>query len=291
MPLPYRWLTSLMVRYNGSSLLIDCGEGTQIAIKEKGWSFKPIDVICFTHYHGDHISGLPGMLLTMGNADRTEPLTLIGPKGLERVVGALRVIAPELPFKIIYKEIMGREQVFEMNGYRLKAFRVNHNVPCYGYTIEVDRAGRFDVARAEAAGIPKRFWGILQKGETVVEDGRVFTPDMVLGPARKGLKIAYATDTRPTDSMKENARGADLFVCEGMYGEKEKLKKAKEYKHMTFYEAAEIAKAAGVKEMWLTHYSPSLSYPEEYMKDVWAIFGGAMAAKDGQTTELVFEEA
>ena len=105
MPLPYRWLTSLMVRYNGSSLLIDCGEGTQIAVKEKGWSFKPIDVICFTHYHGDHISGLPGLLLTMGNADRTKPLTLIGPKGLERVVNSLRVIAPELPFQIKYKEI------------------------------------------------------------------------------------------------------------------------------------------------------------------------------------------
>ena len=235
MPLPYRWLTSLMVRYNGSSLLIDCGEGTQIAIKEKGWSFKPIDVICFTHYHGDHISGLPGMLLTMGNADRTEPLTLIGPKGLERVVGALRVIAPELPFRIIYKEITEREQTFEMNGYRLKAFRVNHNVPCYGYTLEVDRAGRFDVARAEAAEIPKCFWGLLQKGETVEKDGRVFTPDMVLGPARKGLKITYATDTRPTDSIKMNAKGADLFVCEGMYGEKDKQKKAREYKHITFY--------------------------------------------------------
>lgn len=95
MPLPYRWLTSLLVRYNGSSLLIDCGEGTQIAMKEKGWSFKPIDVICFTHYHADHISGLPGLLLTMGNAERTEPLTMIGPKGLERVVTALRTIAPE----------------------------------------------------------------------------------------------------------------------------------------------------------------------------------------------------
>lgn len=291
MPLPYRWLTSLMVRYNGSSLLIDCGEGTQIAIKEKGWSFKPVDVICFTHYHGDHISGLPGMLLTMGNADRTEPLILIGPKGLERVVGALRVIAPELPFKIIYKEITEREQTFEMNGYRLKAFRVNHNVPCYGYTLEVDRAGRFDVDRAEAAGIPKRFWGILQKGETVVDEGAVFTPDMVLGPARKGLKITYSTDTRPTDSIRENAKGSDLFVCEGMYGEKEKQKKAKEYKHMTFYEAAELARAAGVKELWLTHYSPSLSYPEEYMKDVRAIFGAAVAAKDGQSAELVFEEA
>ena len=119
MPLPYRWLTSLMVRYNGSSVLIDCGEGTQIAIKEKGWSFKPIDVICFTHYHGDHISCLPGLLLTMGNADRTEPLTLIGPKGLERVVNALRVIAPELPFSIKYIEITQPEQTLEMNGYRL----------------------------------------------------------------------------------------------------------------------------------------------------------------------------
>ena len=126
MPLPRRWLTALMLRYNGSSILIDCGEGTQIAIKEKGWSFKPIDVICFTHYHGDHISGLPGLLLSMGNAERHEPLTLIGPKGLERVVNALRTIAPELPFEIYYKEIQGTEETFEMNGYRICAFRVNH---------------------------------------------------------------------------------------------------------------------------------------------------------------------
>ena len=249
MPLPYRWLTALMIRYNGSSVLIDCGEGTQIAIKEKGWSFKPIDVICFTHYHGDHISGLPGLLLTMGNAERTEPLTLVGPKGLERVVKALRVIAPELPFPIRYMEITEPEQTFEMNGYRLKAFRVNHNVLCYGYTLEIDRAGRFDVERANAAGIPQRYWGILQKGGTVEDDGNLYTPDMVLGPARKGLKIAYCTDTRPTDSIKKNAAGSDLFVCEGMYGEKDKLKKAKEYKHMTFYEAAWLARESDVGEM------------------------------------------
>ena len=290
MPLPYRWLTSLMVRYNGSSLLIDCGEGTQIAIKEKGWSFKPIDVICFTHYHGDHISGLPGMLLTMGNADRTEPLTLIGPKGLKRVVDALRTIAPELPFTIKYVEITEPEQTFEMNGYRLKAFRVNHNVICYGYTIEIDRAGRFDVERANAAQIPQKFWGILQKGEIVEADGNIYTPDMVLGPARKGLKVTYSTDTRPTDSIRTNAAGSDLFICEGMYGENDKLKKAKEYKHMTFYEAAQLAKDAQVKEMWLTHYSPSLNYPEEYMDDVKAIFPNSIAAKDKYTKELVFED-
>ena len=288
MPLPYRWLTSLMVRYNGSSLLIDCGEGTQIAIKEKGWSFKPIDVICFTHYHGDHISGLPGLLLTMGNADRTEPLTLIGPKGLERVVNALRVIAPELPFPIKCIEIREPEETFEMNGYRLKAFRVNHNVLCYGYTMEVDRAGKFDVERAKEAEIPQKYWGILQKGEMVEYEDRVLTPDMVLGPARKGLKITYCTDTRPTDSIKNNAEGSDLFICEGMYGEKDKQKKAREYKHMTFYEAAELARDAKVKELWLTHYSPSLTKPEEYMDDVREIFPAAVAAKDRRSVELVF---
>ena len=181
MPLPYRWLTSLMTRFNGSSLLIDCGEGTQIAIKEKGWSFKPIDVICFTHYHGDHISGLPGLLLTMGNADRKEPLTLIGPKGLERVVTALRVIAPELPFPIHYVEIEGAEQTFELNGYRLTAFRVNHNVLCYGYTLEIDRAGKFDVKRAMEQEIPKQYWRFLQRGDTIEENGKIYTPDMVLG--------------------------------------------------------------------------------------------------------------
>ena len=291
MPLPYRWLTSLMTRFNGSSLLIDCGEGTQIAIKEKGWSFKPIDVICFTHYHGDHISGLPGLLLTMGNADRRDPLTLIGPKGLARVVNSLRVIAPELPFEIEYIEIEGAEQTFEMDGYRLKAFRVNHNVLCYGYTIEIDRAGKFDVARADASGIPKQYWKVLQKGESVELNGTAYTPDMVLGAPRKGIKLTYTTDTRPTDSIRSNAKGSDLFICEGMYGEKEKAAKAVEYKHMTFTEAATLAKEGGVKELWLTHYSPSLTKPEEYMDDVRNIFANAKAGKDCMSAELDFPES
>ncbi|MEI3112788.1 MAG: ribonuclease Z [[Ruminococcus] lactaris] len=290
MPLPYRFLTALMTRYNGSSLLIDCGEGTQVAVKEKGWSFKPIDVICFTHYHGDHISGLPGLLLTMGNADRKEPLTLIGPKGLERVVGCLRVIAPELPFPIIYKEIEGAEQCFEMNGYRLKAFRVNHNVLCYGYTIEIDRSGKFDPVRAKEQNIPQKYWSVLQRGECVEAEEGHFTPEMVLGPPRKGIKLTYTTDTRPTDSIRKNAKDSDLFICEGMYGEKEKAAKAVEYKHMTFYEAAELAKETQVKELWLTHYSPSLTRPEPYMEDVRKIFPNAKAGKDGKSVDLMFEE-
>ena len=150
MPLPYRWLTSMMARCGGSNLLIDCGEGTQVALKEKGWSPKPIDVICFTHYHADHISGLPGLLLTMGNAERVEPLTLIGPRGLERVVGALRTIAPELPFELRFVELGENREQMQMGPYVIDAYRVNHNVLCYGYSITIPRTGRFDVERARA---------------------------------------------------------------------------------------------------------------------------------------------
>ena len=290
MPLPRRWLTALMTRYNGSSLMIDCGEGTQVAIKEKGWSFKPIDVICFTHYHGDHISGLPGLLLTMGNADRTEPLTLVGPRGLERVVSALRVIAPELPFEIKFIEITKPEEVLELNGYRITAFRVNHNVTCYGYTLEILRQGKFSPDSASAHEIPLKFWNPLQKGQTVEDEGRIYTPDMVLGPPRKGIKLTYTTDTRPTVAILRNAKGSDLFICEGMYGEDDKIEKAKGYKHMTFREAATLARDAEVGEMWLTHYSPSLVRPDDYMDTVREIFPKAWPGKDGKSVELNFEE-
>ena len=291
MPLPYRWLTSMMARYNGTGILIDCGEGTQIALKEKGWSPKPIDIICFTHYHADHISGLPGMLLTMGNAERTEPLLLIGPKGLTKVVNSLRVIAPELPFAINCLELTEAEQTVAFDGFRIEAYKVNHNVLCYGYNIIVERIGRFDVSRALQLNIPKNYWNRLQKGEIIETEDGTFTPEMVLGEPRKGLKVTYCTDTRPTESIVRAAAGADLFICEGMYGEPEKQQKAKEYKHMTFYEAAELAKKAAVKELWLTHYSPSLTRPEEYMRDVRKIFPAAVAARDGRSADLMFEEA
>lgn len=290
MPLPYRWLTSMMARCEGSNLLIDCGEGTQIALKEKGWSPKPIDVICFTHYHADHISGLPGLLLTMGNAERTEPLTLVGPRGLERVVSALRMIAPELPFELRFKELTEARETMKFGPYQIDAYKVNHNVLCYGYSVVIPRTGRFDVERARAQEIPQKFWSRLQKGEEIRYEDRLLTPEMVLGPSRRGLKVTYCTDTRPLPVIAEYAAGADLFICEGMYGEKEKAAKAREYKHMTFYEAAALAKEAQPKQMWLTHYSPSLTRPEEYMDEVRKIFPRSKAARDGWTAELEFDE-
>ena len=290
MPLPNRHLTSLMTRLNGSNLMIDCGEGTQVAARKKGWSVHPVDVICFTHYHADHISGLPGLLLTLGNADRTKPLLMIGPKKLKTVVNSLRVIAPELPFAIEFHELSGEEETILVNDYRITAFRVHHNVPCYGYTIRVDRTGRFDVDKALANGIEKKYWNRLQHGESLEADGRLLTPDLVLGPPRQGIHLTYCTDTRPVESIVAHAAGADLFICEGMYAEKEKLPKAKQYKHMTFYEAADLAKRAQVHEMWLTHFSPSLLHGENYMSAVQKIFPQASLGKDGRSTTLSFPE-
>ena len=291
MPLPHRWLTSLMVRYNGINVLIDCGEGTQVALKEKGWSPKPIDLILFTHFHADHISGLPGMFLTLGNSERTEPVTLAGPKGIKKVVESLLIIAPQLPFEINYIEIDGDSMRFDFKDFHIDAFKVNHNVTCYGYSISIDRAGRFDSDKAKELNIPLNYWSKLQKGETIEDETGIYTPDMVMGPPRKGIKVTYTTDTRPCKNIPLFAKDSDLFICEGMYGDTEMLEKAKEHKHMTFAEAATMAKEANVQEMWLTHYSPSLFKPKEYIDNARSIFPASIAAKDGMSADLRYDEA
>lgn len=290
MPLPGRFLTSLLIRYNGNSILTDCGEGTQVAIRKKGWSVNPIGLICITHFHGDHISGLPGLLLSIGNSERTEPVTIIGPKGLESVVKSLLVIAPQLPFRLNFVEIEGDSFSYSYKGVDITAFKVKHNVPCYGYSFSVERAGKFHPEMAKANEVPLKFWNALQKGNTVTDGDKTYTPDMVLGESRRGLKVTYTTDTRPVESITEAARDADLFVCEGMYGDNESDKKAREKKHMTFKEAALIGAAARPRRMWLTHFSPSMAYPPEYIGAAKAIYKKISLGRDGRSIDLMFDD-
>lgn len=281
MPLPGRWLSSALVRYNGKMILIDCGEGTQIPIKMAGWGFKAIDAVLFTHYHGDHIAGLPGLLLTIGNSGRIEPLTLIGPPGLKKVVRGLKVIAPELPYDLEFIEMSAKKETCtELNGMIIKSIPMDHTVTCLSYSLILKRQGKFDAERARELNIPVQYYKQLQKGFNVKVGNRVIKPEMVLGPERKGIKICYCTDTRPTDRIIDFVREADLFICEGMYGNNEELGKAIQKKHMTFTEAAEIAGKAGVKSLLLTHYSPSLTEPEKYLDEVMNIFRNTEAGTD-----------
>ena len=293
-PMPHRWLTSLMIRSEGSNILIDCGEGTQIALKEVGWSPKSIDVICFTHYHADHIAGLPGMLLNMSNADRTEPVTMIGPKGLFNVVRALRSIAPELSFELRFIELDQNTEEYKLGPYILKCFKVKHNVPCYGYTAIVPRKGKFDPEAAKAHGIPLNAWGRLQKGETVIDgdSGKIFKPEMVIGPERRGIKVTYTTDTRPCSNIVNAASDADIFICEGMYGEADCADKARAYKHCTMQEAVLMASEAAVppREMWFTHYSPSMTNPKQYIDEMKRIFPAVKCGRDGMIAELNYDD-
>ena len=175
MPLPNRWLTSLLVRYNGRMILIDCGEGTQIPLKMAEWGFKPIDAILFTHYHADHVAGLPGLLLSLGNAGREEPLVIMGPPGIERVVEGLTVISPELPYELHLIELSDKNESENVLGdVIIKSIPVDHNLTCLAYSLELKRQGKFDVERAKKLNIPVNLWKKLQKGEvvTVEEIGR-----------------------------------------------------------------------------------------------------------------------
>lgn len=288
MPLRSRWLASAYLRYNGRCILIDCGEGTQIALRDCGCSLKPIDVLCLTHFHADHVSGLPGFLLSMGNDGRTEPLTILGPPGCATVVGALRAIAQTLPFEVRIRELCGSDMTFFMDNVRIRAFPVRHTTVCYGYTIAVNRAGKFDPARARAAGIPLKLWSVLQKQPEASCNGIVYTQDMVLGPPRRGLLVCYAVDTRPLPEIVRQAEGADLFICEGMYGDPGKKQRAVKTGHMTIEEAARMAAQANPEALWLTHYSPSMPDPETFLERAKEIFPKTVCGRDGMRTTLRF---
>ncbi|MDA8220604.1 ribonuclease Z [Desulfosporosinus sp.] len=281
MPLPNRWLTSLLIKYNGRMLLIDCGEGTQIPLKMVKWGFKSIDAILFTHYHADHIAGLPGLLLTIGNSGRKEPLTLMGPPNIKKAVEGLTVISPELPYELTLIELSDLESTKTLlSNIEIKSIPVDHTLPCLSYSIELKRQGEFDVERAKELSIPVSYWNSLQKGMNITFEGKIVSPQMVIGETRKGIKVSYCTDTRPTEGLIEFIKDSDLFICEGMYGNEDDLCKAEQKKHMMFSEAGLLAKQGSVKELWLTHYSPSLTKPEEYIEPVRTIFKNTIAGSD-----------
>lgn len=289
-----RRLSSAMIRSEGSIILIDAGEGTQLGIRSSGWSAKSIDTILFTHLHSDHVLGLAGVLLLMNNSGRTEPVVIAGPKGIKRYTNSLYLTLPELNFPLYFIELANKEEFIQAGTIEVDAFQVNHSVTCYGYSFYRRRPGKFDVNRASK--VPKRAWCELSKGyATLDKDGNKVKNNEILGPERKGIKITYVTDTRPTESILQYAAYSDLFVCEGMYvgyGDTEghdEINKIKNY-HMTFLEAAALAKNANVSRLLLTHFNPSIRRPNDKLDEAKQIFENVSAATDDLHIEMFFEE-
>jgi len=285
-PLPGRALAAACVTVGGSNILLDCGEGTQTAARRWGVSTFRIDAVLLTHYHGDHIFGLPGLWQTMAAQGRAAPLVLAGPPGLGDVVRALYAVAGPLPFELRLKELERCRGRFELPGGVAEAFPLKHRVPCCGYALTLPRAGRFDPARAKAAGIPVQYWSVLQGGTPVGG----FLPGQVLGPPRRGLKVVYGTDTRPCAALRRAAQNADLLLMDSTYADDADLPKAKLYGHSTCREVGRLAAEAGVRRLWLTHYSAAVTDPAPGLAAARAAFPAAEAAFDGLALDLPFAD-
>ncbi len=286
-PLPERFLASCLIEYNGRSILIDCGEGTQVSLHKGRLSMSRIDTILITHCHADHVSGLPGLLLTIGNQGRVDPLNIIAPRGSTKYLNSLLVVCGYLPYEVRITELHDtKPQQFEQIGLNITSIPLKHHINCLGYSMELLLKPHFQPDKAEKLNIPVKFWRMLHSGKTVEADGKVYTPDMVLGEPRKPVKISYVTDTRPVKQIKDIVKNSDLFICEGMYGEDEQHDNAVEKMHMIFAEAATIAKEATVKELWLTHFSPSMTRPELFIEYARKIFPDTVIGRDLMSTTL-----
>lgn len=283
-PLPERALAALAVSVGGGTVLLDCGEGTQTALRRWGVSAYRLHTVLLTHYHGDHILGLPGLLQTLSSLGRTAPLMVVGPAGLEAVAAPMAALAGPLPFAVHWRQ--AGQEPFAAGPLTVTPFPLEHRVPCCGYALTLPRAGRFDPGRARAAGIPVALWSRLQAGQTV--EG--FTPDQVLGPPRRGLKVVYATDTRPCPAVTEAAREADLLCMDATYADDADLDKAKLYGHATCRETGALAAEAGVRRLWLTHYSAAVTDPAPGLAAAQRAYPDAVAGTDGMRLELDFDK-
>ncbi|MGL5313419.1 MAG: ribonuclease Z [Peptostreptococcaceae bacterium] len=293
MPMPNRFLSSLFINFKGRKILVDCGEGTQVSMRMKNCGFKTIDLICITHLHGDHIIGLIGLLSTIGNSSRTEDLTIIGPRGITEAMNAIRVLVEYLPYKIQVIEnptgpiCLNNEYLKELE---ISTLDLEHSTECLGYSFYFKRNPKFNVEKAKKNNVPKVLWQKLQNGKSITYEDIEYSSEMVLGDDRKGIKVSFITDTRPLFSIPEFIKDSDLFVCEAMYGDDLDISKAAKNKHMTFREAANLARLGNVNKLLLTHFSPSLENPHMYIENATSVFENTLIGEDRLEINLNFKD-
>lgn len=286
-PLVNRFLACCWIEYQGRALLVDCGEGTQVALKKAGCKLSKIEQLLITHYHADHIAGLPGLLLTIANTGKTTPLLIAGPAGLREIVSSLCIIAPKLPYDVHLAQLGPNQTLAGWDGLETMCLPLRHWIPCLGYRFTVSRKPVFNPQKAAALNIPKQFYRTLHAGENVtLPDGRLIEPKQVIDGARKPIVISYCTDTLPVGEIVSLSKNADLMIAEGMYGDDEMAEKTHEKTHMLFSDAASLAARANARRLCLTHFSPALSEPGQFADTARARFANTTIGYDGVSFEL-----
>jgi ribonuclease Z len=283
-PTARRGLPALLLRAGGDRILFDCGEGTQQQLL-RSVGLPELDAIFVTHYHLDHWLGLLGVLKTFDLRGRERPLIIYGPPGLRTLLDAMRPAWGRVSFPLALEELDPHEEV-AFDGYAIAPFPVEHRVRAYGYAFaEDDRPGRFDAEAAVALGVqPGPDFGRLQEGETV--DG--VRPAQVLGEPRRGRRIVISGDTAPCQATEVFSHEADLLVHEATFLDDE-LARARETGHSTARQAAEVASAAGVKLLALTHLSTRY-FPRDVRDEARAVFPATIVPRDFDTIEVPFPE-
>lgn len=297
MPLPDRALASAYICCSGRGILLDCGEGTQTALRRWGCSLLKTDLIALSHYHGDHIFGLPGLLQSMNALSRTEPLYITGPEGLESELEPILRLAGPLCYELHLLDIPAGGEIRLRSLNRswpyeacLHSFNTRHRVQSQGYSFVLSRAGKFLPERARALAVPMACWGRLQRGESVEVEGCTVLPQDVMTEPRRGIKVVFSGDSACCDELRENARNAQLLILDATYGEDEQAELAEKYGHMNFAQAAGLAEASGAQRLWLTHYSPMIKNPEDYIENAGRYFPESCCAYDGMHIKLEFED-
>jgi ribonuclease Z len=290
-PLPTRFLSSVLVRCNGQLTLFDCGEGTQIPLRRYGWGFKRIGAICLSHCHADHVAGLPGILISIANAVRTDPVVIYGPPGTQRIVDGLMRIVPSLSYPLTVEELNAGSAQFALpGGMTGRVLEGQHMVPVIIYRVEVSRGRRFDAEKAKALGVPVGLWRALQTGKIARWPQGVASPEDVLGPERRGLSFGFVTDTRSVSTFPDFLREVDLLICEGTYGDSADRPKAIQHRHMTYTDAANLAFDSKAKSLLLTHFSPAMDDPKAFELNAISIFTNSIIGQSGLSLTLSFAD-
>ena len=287
-----RNVTSIAIKRGGEVMLFDCGEGTQRQFQKSKLSYMQILKIFITHFHGDHFLGLPGLIQTMQLNDRDVPLHIYGPKGMTKLLDQLLSLGYFKPnYKIISQEAKEGD-VLDFEEYYIHVLNVKHGVPAIAYSLEEKmRPGKFDKPKALKLGIPEGpFFSKLQRGETItLKNGKKITPDVVLGPPRKGRKITISGDTVPIDKMVSFAKDADVLIHEATFDSSlEDI--SSEYGHTTAAHAAKIAKKANVNKLFLTHISPRYLDNSVLEDEARKFFKNTIVPKDFQEFEIKFKK-